>query len=381
MTKRRQRLDAAEVRALARGRWLEIHQALAGDVLGDVLQVKLGTHVQCPFHGGDKDFRFDPPRGRYGSSADHGGAICTCGQWRDGFELLKEARGWTFPQALEAVARYLGLDVQDPRERRQAVRRAEYRARQARAKRERQARRQAQNAMRAIARVWDTSLRMSDPRAQSARWYLARRGLSPAPVLDCPDLRFHPQLPCYQRTEQGLVHLGDHPALIALVRDPNGRPVTIHRTYLTREGDKLPVVKPKKLMSVPRRQQTLGAAIRLFPADRVLGIAEGIETALAVQFATGMPVWSTVSAPLLEQFQPPPGVRQVVIWTDRDRSGAGQAAARALCKRLWAQDIHVRIELPDMPIPDDAKSVDWNDVWQVQGRVGFPMPKALRRAS
>ena len=39
--------------------------------------------------------------------------------------------------------------------------------------------------------------------------------------------------------------------------------------------------------------------MRLYPPARVLGLTEGIETAIAVQVATGMPVWATTSGALL----------------------------------------------------------------------------------
>jgi hypothetical protein len=64
----------------------------------------------------------------------------------------------------------------------------------------------------------------------------------------------------------------------------------------------------------------------------------------------------------LFQFQPPAGVGEVLIWTDRDRSDAGQEAAAALAARLRTAGLAVRILLPPGLIPTNAKGVDWLDV-------------------
>jgi hypothetical protein len=107
----------------------------------------------------------------------------------------------------------------------------------------------------------------------------------------------------------------------------------------------------------------VGGAIRLFPSSPVLGLAEGIETALAVHLRTGMPVWSAVSAGLLARLEPPTGTTLVVVWADRDRSGTGETAALSLRERLLRQGISVAVHMPPGPIPAGAKGIDWADVW------------------
>jgi hypothetical protein len=99
-----------------------------------------------------------------------------------------------------------------------------------------------------------------------------------------------------------------------------------------------------------------------------MGITEGIETALAVRQRTGMPVWAAVSAALLACWEPPAGVRLVVIWADLDRSGTGQAAAKVLRDRLLAGGLQVALHLPPGPIPNGAKGIDWADLWRLQLR-------------
>src|SRR5690606_29769042 len=94
----------------------------------------------------------------------------------------------------------------------------------------------------ALNRVWKESLSLAERKAEPARRYLARRGISL--LLGDKVVRFHPSLPYYD----GEHWVGDYPAMLALVSDVAGKPVTIHRTYLTQDGCKSPVESPRKLM-------------------------------------------------------------------------------------------------------------------------------------
>jgi hypothetical protein len=107
----------------------------------------------------------------------------------------------------------------------------------------------------------------------------------------------------------------------------------------------------------------MGGAIRLFAPGSTLGVAEGIETALAVHMRTGMPVWPVISAGLLARLQPPAETSLVVVWADRDRSGTGEAAALSLRERLLRHGVSVAMHLPPGPIPANSKGIDWADVW------------------
>jgi len=177
--------------------------------------------------------------------------------------------------------------------------------------------------------------------------YLAQRGIMPAAVPSV--LRLHPHL--VYRHEDG--HHTYHPAMVARVDDPTGRGVTLHRTYLTHDGRKADVPTVKKLMPSVVPGATRGGAIRLYPACETLAIAEGIETALAVHCATGLPVWSTSCAGGMARLVVPPAVHLVVICADHD--AAGLAAARTLARRLLAEQRRVKMLTPDTP------GADWAD--------------------
>jgi hypothetical protein len=61
--------------------------------------------------------------------------------------------------------------------------------------------------------------------------------------------------------------------------------------------------------------------------------------------------------------EPPAETSLVVVWADRDRSLAGEAAAMSLRERLMGRGISVAVHLPPGRIPSRAKCIDWADVW------------------
>lgn len=161
--------------------------------------------------------------------------------------------------------------------------------------------------------------------------YLRARGLSdPA----SPDLMFHPDLADFE-TKRGW------PGLIALARFANGdRAPGIHRTFLLDDGSAKAPAGKKMLGSVA------DAAVRLFAIrdDGHLGVAEGIETALAAHDLFGTQVWATLSADGLARFRWPDGTRRITIYADA--GDAGRQAAATLSDRLNRADIPNEIVLP-----------------------------------
>lgn len=229
---------------------------------------------------------------------------------------------------------------------------------------------------------WDSCLPLHDVNTAPARMYLTARCLSMRGI-SSEALRYAPSLPYHD--EEGN-KVGDFPALVAAIRDVDGEIVTLHRIYLSDSGSKARLPgnsATKKMMPVPQGLEVTGCAVQLSgPAvGGVIGIAEGIETALSVQRATGMPTWAAVSAVLLERFEVPEGVHTVVIWADKDVSKTGECSAEVLRARLEAEGIRAHVLLPRMPIPGAAKSVDWNDVLVQHGISGFPEPRYLRTLS
>ena len=337
-------IEAREVRAHAARRWIDLLAALA-PALKPALS-RVGRHVPCPVHGGTDGFRL------FRDVDDTGGGVCnTCGTFHDGFALLMWVNRWSFPATLQAVAHELGMIAERVSKPSRIPPPRPHATEQ-----------DPESVIEALHRVWQRSLDPADRRAAPLRSYLRRRGLAGV-SLDGAVIRFHPSLGYWQRNDRDEVELvGRYPAMVALVTGADGAPVTVHRTYLMPDGRKAPVPYPKKLMGCPGGR-LVGGAIRLTAAGPLLGAAEGIETALAVQSRTGMPVWSAVSAGLLARLEPPAGTSLVVVWADRDRSGVGEAAALTLRERLIARGMGVAVHLPPGPTPAGAKGIDWADVW------------------
>lgn len=229
-----------------------------------------------------------------------------------------------------------------------------------------------------IEKIWDGCVPYSCRITESMRLYLQSRELvfnvDEVEKSDC--LRFNPEMPYYD--EDGN-EVGKFPAIVCAIRDVEGNLVTLHRTYLTKSGKKAKVANAKKMMPVPDGLDVNGAAVRLGePTEGILGLAEGLETALSAYRVTQIPVWSTVNATLMESFEVPAGVHTVLIWADKDKSVTGEKSANVLKARLEKQGIQVYVLLPKLPIPARDKGVDWNDVLMSQGSLGFPNARYLR---
>src|SRR5690606_7438327 len=129
------------------------------------------------------------------------------------------------------------------------------------------------------------------------------------------DLRFHPAVSYW---ENG-VDIAEYPAMLRLLRQPNGEPMTIERLYLSPDGRKAPVEKQKKIM--PRRStaEYHGSCVRLdHEVGTVLCVAEGVETALSYRAMLGLPTWATTVAGLMETLMIPSHVELVLIAADLD---------------------------------------------------------------
>ncbi|QXP89651.1 DUF7146 domain-containing protein [Methylococcus capsulatus] len=333
----------------ASGRWLEILGALAPS-LEPALR-KPGAHVPCPVHGGVDGFRL------FRDCNVTGGGICnTCGAFATGLALLQWVNGWSRQEAAREVAAHLGGSrIFQP---------ASRPARRSMPPRNTQAK-----------RIWETASPLTSSAAVPARLYLARRGLSGIRLDGIHSLRAHPRLPYH---EDGAV-LGFFPAIVALVTGASGKPVALHRTYLTDDGRKAPVASPKKVLKWTDSAVLSSGSVRLFRPGAILALTEGLETALAVRLGTGLPVWCALNAGNLRSFQPPPEVARVLVFGDRDRPtpqhplGHGQEAGQELVTRLWKEGIKAGLMIPASPIPPREKSLDWADILTERGPAAFPI--------
>lgn len=273
------------------------------------------AHGPCPACGGKDRFRFD--------NKGNGSFFCSgCGAG-DGFKLLMRVFGYGFSAAKSRVMELAGIDsgagmpILVSRETEMEIAKPT---------------RRVLNLLRETCKVEDCEPVIS---------YLKSRILWPLP--EGHKLRAHPSVEYYQDR----LSIGRFPALIAPVTDVNGELVTVHVTYLTNGGEKLEAYEPRKILSKLEGRES--CAIRLVPHGPVLGIAEGIETALSASRIHGLPVWAALNTSLLAKFIPP-DVQQVVIFADRDI--AGLDAAAQLGERLQGR-VPFSIRTP--------KVKDWND--------------------
>lgn len=187
------------------------------------------------------------------------------------------------------------------------------------------------------------------------------------------NIRFHPGLKFFEEEEGGrLINRGTFPTMVARAVDAAGRPITLHRTFLTSKGDKAPLEDPKKQMKGIRKLD--GAAIRLVevPESRTLGLTEGIETGLAV--ATGyryrINVWSLLNCGNLALADIPEGrFDKIIIFADHDRVDVKKSAAlkkeyrpgthfaMVLKERLEKMGYEVEVKIPPV------EGTDFADVW------------------
>jgi hypothetical protein len=201
--------------------------------------------------------------------------------------------------------------------------------------------------------TWRETVPLEHPGAHAVCRYLEARALGD--VLENPPrvLRAHPGLTYWD----GTTALGQFPAMVALFHGAAGEPVTLHVTYLRGDGcAKAPVPSPKKILGVPQRGATRGGAVRLFPVSRgVLGVSEGIETALSLHLIRRIPTWASFCADNLERMRLPEGLRELQIGIDIDESGKGRAVAEALTKRVrrWSRRTKVWFITPELGGPGD----------------------------
>lgn len=300
--------ERLDVRQIAQGRWKSILT-----FLGMSERTLSGKHCACPMCGGTDRFRFDDKdqRGTYFCSG------CGAG---DGVRLAMGITGLSFRDVAREIERIAGTVRPTP------------------AKSDRSD----DDKLAALRRAFKESRPIQ--REDEACRYLAGRGLA---LYDLPEsIRTHPGMAYHG---DGKV-TGTFAVMLATVTSATGCAVSMHRTYI-QDCQKAPVPAPKKLM---QGLPLAGAAIRLTPVSRSLGIAEGVETALAAYELFEVPTWSCISTSGIELFEPPQGVEHVIIFADHDKNFAGQAAAFRAAHRLALKAYEVEVIVP----PDHG---DWLD--------------------
>lgn len=300
-----------KARERAQGRWRSVLTSL-----GIPAEALTGKHTRCPKdNSGEDRFRFADREGT-------GSYFCQCSDGsKGGMALLQCCKNLSYAEACREVESVVGGAVEtkiapkkDPLP---------------------------------LLRKIQEQLR---PAGQPVIEYLSRRKL------------FTPSSIRQMRWQywDGTKSLGEFDVMACRAYGADDAPLTFHLTYLA-GGKKADVPSPRKIMTPVRPLlHNGGASIRLFPAEAEMGIAEGIETALAASQMFDIPVWAAMNKASLKEFAPPAICKTLHIFGDNDDSFAGQAAAYALAERMVRQRITTSVMIP-------KDQGDWNDELQKRG--------------
>jgi hypothetical protein len=173
--------------------------------------------------------------------------------------------------------------------------------------------------------------------------WLRHRGIH-HPV-DPETLRFHPR--CHHREQNGRGQdpvWTSWPAMIAAVRDDEGRLTGIHRTWLDPSGQsKAPIAKPRRSLG-----RLLGHGVRLGGDARIMAAGEGIETMLSLrEILPHLPAIAALSASHLAAIVLPSSLRR--LYLVRDDDPAGHRATAVLAQRASELGIEALMLDPEMP--------------------------------
>ncbi|MBT7410497.1 MAG: hypothetical protein HN826_12405 [Methylococcales bacterium] len=345
-------MKISEIKIIANGRWNKIIGDLAPQ-LSDAM-AKKGRHVECPCHGGKDGFRV------FEDFENTGGGVCnTCGFFNDGFNLLSWANGWNMGDTINSIKSYLGIGES-----------GNYKNLPIITQKKEVTIDDSEtldiSGVRTLKDIWENSLPLNEYQANTAWKYLAGRGLKP---LYSKSIRLAHNVPYYENINGLWKVTSRQKAMIAPVWNKYGKIAALHRTFLSNDGGKANVKTVKKLTKKVRSLS--GGHIRLFnpfedtgehidlalfETDRkeyryseTIGIAEGIETAMAVKELTSMATWSSISSSYMPKILIPDGIKNVFIFGDNDLSGAGERAALKTKENILQEsngEINVTIYIP-----------------------------------
>jgi len=185
-------------------------------------------------------------------------------------------------------------------------------------------------------KIWNATDPVPGTKAETYLWARAIGCALPPTLRFAPALRHHP-------TDVML------PALLAAISGPDGQVTAVQRIYLRPNG--------LGKADVPEPRMTLGrmrdGACRLAPADRELGLAEGVETGLSAMELYCIPVWVACGS-RMACVAIPEKIRRLIIFADGDAAGIMAAERAAVAHER--QQREVAIVYPPAP------HKDWNDL-------------------
>ena len=257
----------------AKGRWDIIYKAYGHNIIPN-------KHQVCPLceRSGSSGIRITDKTG-------NGDWVCVCGAG-NGFTLLMESLGLPFAEVAKQIDEIIGN------------------------KPDRVVKAKLTGIPKKIAAT-------SKPITGTwSEYYLKGRG-----IINLPTMSVHhcDSVPYFNESGE---KTGNYEAMVATVTDAQTLEILQqHITYLN-GGNKL-YRKVRNLTDVDYKIPV----IRLMDAEKTLGIAEGIETALSASDKYNVPCWSVINSGFMKRFRAPLGVTRLYVFADNDRSLTGHAAA------------------------------------------------------
>lgn len=196
------------------------------------------------------------------------------------------------------------------------------------------------------AELWDAAFPFV---GSPAEHYARSRALAGLPGA----LRFHPRTPLGPRRSVRF-----RPALLAAVRS-GARIVAVERLFLDVPQGRAAadLDPPKRLLARPG-----DGAVRFGAAGRVLGLAEGWETAWSAFLILGIPVWATLGSERFPHVAIPREVDRLILLPDNDLAGMIGAEKAMVAHAREGRSIAVEL-------PDDGYN-DWNEQLTLGGEGG-----------
>lgn len=296
-------IDVKDIEAQANGKW---HSILTS--IGVPESYLTGKHGPCLFCHGEDRWRWD-------NKDNTGTYICNqCGSGTV-FQLIMKHIGINFKEALERVSiaiggGYVKMDSANNKNEMSM-----------------------DDKKRMLNNIWTSSKNLVG--GDLVCKYLHARGL----VLQPDNVRFCAE--CYESETKTKI-----PAMVAKIVNTDNIPIAIHRTYLQSDVfARADIDSPKKM--TPGIETLRGCSVRLFqPTDNTIIVCEGIETGIACRQIFDIGVYACLSSTILESFDPPRGIRKIIICGDRDANFTGQKSVYKLANRLYKKDYVVDVQLP-----------------------------------
>lgn len=316
-------------------------------------QVTGATNKPCPVCGGNDRFTFDDNQGMGNSYCRQCG---NGGMARTGLKLIQDILEIDFNETCNLVGEYLNLTPEEfnKKHTKKAKPLANYNVEKQELDPNKKA--LAEKTIKDIeSNLWDISNTL-------AQEYLKhRRGLNvDYPIANLYFSDIHHYDTTYKKEST-------KPALLARLTSYDGGLEAYQRIYLKPNGEKLE--RKQTLRLTNNTMLDSAASVKLFPKAKVMGIAEGVETALAAHELTKLPVDAAINAKRLENWKPPEICKVVYIFSDLDhpdqKTGKcpGHESAVKLFHKLVKSGLIVYLLTPGLDIPEGKHSWDFNDFY------------------